>query len=161
MSRAPDGLAKALHLINQMGIGLLTTVDHEGHFHTRPLQTLAVDAAGVLWFFTDRASPKADEVRHDLRVSVGYSDPGTKTYVAVSGAGTISRDPRKAAKLWTLGQRAYYPRGPKDPRLGILRVQIEHAEYWIAPGRMSQLLAALRAMLTGTPAEVLGENCKI
>jgi general stress protein 26 len=73
----------------------------------------------------------------------------------------VVRDPRRARQLWTAGQRAYYPFGPKDPRLAILRVTIERAEYWRAPGRMSYVLAAARAMLTGTPAGVLGENVKI
>jgi hypothetical protein len=40
-------------------------------------------------------------------------------------------------------------------------VPLERAEYWIAPGRISYLLAAARAVLTGTPARVLGENRKI
>jgi general stress protein 26 len=82
-------------------------------------------------------------------------------YVAVSGVATLLRDPDKATQIWTTEQRAYYPQGPLDPRLALLRVRIEHAEYWIAPGPLSYLMAAAKAAATGTPVGVIGENSKI
>lgn len=48
-----------------------------------------------------------------------------------------------------------------DERLALLRVDIERAEYWIAPGRLSYLVAAAKAAVTGTPVGVVGENRKI
>ncbi len=154
-------IAKLSELIRDIRIALLTTVDAEGRFHTRPVQTLEFERNEVLWFFTDRGSPKADELRHDVRVSLGYADPSKHAYVAVSGTATLVQDVDKARELWTVEQRAYYPDGPQDPRLALLRVQIERAEYWIAPGRLSYLLAAGRAALTGVPVSVLGENRKL
>jgi general stress protein 26 len=159
-SEAGD-FAKLRQLIRDIRIALLTTVDDEGRFHTRPIQTLEFEGDGVLWFFTDTGSPKADEVRRDVRVSLGYADPSSHTYAAVRGTGTVFQDADKARELWTIEQRAYYPDGPQDSRLALLRVQIERAEYWIAPGRVSYLLAAARAALTGVPAAVIGENRKI
>jgi general stress protein 26 len=155
------GLPKVVQLIREIRVALLTTVDLDGAFHTRPVQTLRVDADGTLWFFTDWSSPKVGELHQDVRVSLGYADPARKVYVTVSGAGSVFRDLRQARELWSIEQRAYYPRGPGDPRLALLRVPLERAEYWIAPGRISYLLAAARAVLTGTPARVLGENRKI
>jgi general stress protein 26 len=81
--------------------------------------------------------------------------------VAVGGSSTLLRDPKKAAELWSVEQRAYYPDGPADRRLALLRVRIERAEYWIAPGRTSYLLAAAKAAVTGVPAGVIGENRKL
>jgi general stress protein 26 len=154
-------VAKLTELIRAIRIGLLTTVDAEGRFHTRPVQTLDFEGEEVLWFFTDRGSPKADELRHDVRVSLAYADPSKHAYVAVSGTATLIQDADKARKLWTIEQRAYYPDGPEDSRLALLRVQVERAEYWIAPGRLSYLLAAGRAALTGVPVAVIGENRKM
>ena len=148
-------------LIRDIRIALLTSVDAEGRFHTRPVETLEFEGNAVLWFFTDRASPKADELRHDIRVSLGYADPSKHAYVAVSGTAVLIQDAHKARELWTVEQRAYYPDGPQDPRLALLRVHIERAEYWIAPGRLSYLLAAGRAALTGVPVSVIGENKKL
>jgi general stress protein 26 len=157
----PGDLAKLLELIRDIRIALLTTVDRDGRFHTRPVQTLQMEDDGTLWFFTDWSSPKVEELYHDVRVSLGYADPTKSAYVAVSGSGSLLRDIQKAKQLWSIEQRAYYPEGPEDERLALLRVVIERAEYWIAPGRISYLIAAARAAVTGTPAGVIGENRKI
>jgi len=158
----PGDLAKMCELIRDIRIALLTTIDHDGRLHTRPVQTLQVDDADrSLWFFTDWSSPKVDELHHDVRVSLGYSDPAKNVFVAVSGSGSLFRDIQKAKELWSVEQRAYYPDGPEDKRLALLRVLIERAEYWTAPGRASYLVAAVKAAVTGAPANVIGENRKI
>lgn len=157
----PGDFAKLGELIRDIRVALLTTVDRDGRFHTRPVQTLQVEADRTLWFFTDWSSPKVDELHHDVRVSLGYADPAKNAYVAVSGSGSLFRDIQKAKQLWSIEQRAYYPEGPEDERLALLRVLIERAEYWIAPGRTSYLVAAVTAAATGTPAGVVGENRKI
>ena len=105
-------LPRVLDLIRHIRVALLTTLDRDGAFHTRPVQTLRVEDEGTLWFFTDLRSDKADELRADMRVSLGYADTAANRYVAVSGMGTVRRDPHKAQELWQVEQRAYYPDGP-------------------------------------------------
>jgi general stress protein 26 len=162
MSRAsPGDLAKLCELIQIIRVALLTTVDREGGFHTRPVQTLDVEGDRTLWFFTDWSSPKVDELHHNVKVSLGYADPAKNAYAAVTGSGSLMRDSQKAKELWSVGQRAYYPEGPSDERLALLRVDIERAEYWIAPGRISYIVATVVAAVTGTPAGIVGENRKI
>jgi general stress protein 26 len=159
--RQAGDIVKVAELMREIRVALLTTVDREGHFHTRPVQTLQVERGEVVWFFTGWSSPKVDELLRDRRVSLGYADPGRHVYLAVSGLASLLRDPKKARELWTAEQRAYYPDGPDDKRLALLRVQVEHAEYWMAPGRMGYLIAAAKATLTGNPAEVIGEDHKV
>jgi general stress protein 26 len=157
----PGDLAKLDELIRDIRVALLTTVDRDGGFHTRPIQTLNVEVDRTLWFFTDWSSPKVDELHHDVRVNLGYADPAKNVYVAVTGSASLFRDAEKAKQLWSIEQRAYYPDGPQDERLALLRVHIERAEYWIAPGRTSYIVAAVKAAVTGTPAGIVGENRKI
>jgi general stress protein 26 len=161
MDTKPGDRAKIGEMIQEIRVAFLTTVDHDGRFHARPVLTLQVDADETLWFFTDWTSPKVDELRHDVRVSLGYADPAKNMYLAISGTASLLRDPQKARELWSVEQRAYYPRGPDDERLALLHVRIDRAEYWIAPGRVSYLVAAAKATLTGIPAGVIGENRKV
>jgi len=153
-------LVRLKELIERIQVGLLTTVDLDGALHTRPIQTLRCDADGTLWFFTDHHSPKAHELTHDMRVSVGYSEPAKKTYVVVTGQARILRDKALAAELWSFEQRAWYPKGLEDEHLSVLRVTMERAEYWETSGRASYLLAAAAAMISGRPATV-GRDEKI
>ncbi len=62
-------------LIEEIEVALLTTVDGDGHLHTRPLQTLGIGAGRSLWFFTDLRSEKVFELAHDVRLGLGYADP--------------------------------------------------------------------------------------
>ncbi|HVS77427.1 MAG TPA: pyridoxamine 5'-phosphate oxidase family protein [Steroidobacteraceae bacterium] len=153
-------LMRLRELIESIRIGLLTTVDLEGSLHARPIETLRCDTDGTLWFFTDHQSPKAGELSRDTRVSVGYSEPSKNIYAVVSGRARILHDRALAEELWTPGQRAWYPKGVADEHLAILRVTLEQAEYWETPGRVSYLLAAAAAMVTGRPATV-GQGQKL
>jgi general stress protein 26 len=154
-------LEKLGRWVQRIGTGLLTTIHADGFLHTRPVQTLRFEATGDLWFFTDWHSPKVGELERDTRACVAYADSVANVYVAISGVGHLIRDAEKAKQLWSIEQRAYYPEGPSDPRLAILRVSIERGEYWAAPGRLSYLFAAAKATVTGTPATIIGENFKL
>ena len=149
-----EGWARLKELIESVRIAMLTSMDLNGSLHTRPVETLRCDGDGTLWFFTDHQSPKANELSHDMRVSVGFSDPSKRVYAAVAGQARILRDEALAAQLWRPAQRAWYPAGSSDQHLSILRVTPERAEYWETPGRVSYLLAALAATVAGKPAAV-------
>ena len=43
----PGDRDKVRELISTIRVGLLTTFDRDGHFHTRPVQTLHVEADGI------------------------------------------------------------------------------------------------------------------
>ena len=109
MEESQGELATVLGLIRRIRIALLTTFDREGALHSRPVQTLRVDDDGTLWFFTDVRSGKADELRADMRLSLGYADTAANCYAVVSGVGTVRRNSHKARELWQVEQLAFYP----------------------------------------------------
>ena len=161
-SSAPGRFVQLCEILRSVNIALLTTTDRRGGPHTRPIQTLDIDERGqTLWFFTDHGSPKTCDLNIDRQVMLGYSNPSKGLFAVIYGVGRILHNPSQARRLWRLEQRAYYPSGPGDPRLAVLRVQIERAEYWIAPGRLSYWIAAARATVTGTAEPTIGENCKL
>jgi general stress protein 26 len=128
----------------------------------RPMRAVSTkNFDGTLWFFTDQPSPKAEEVRHDPRVLLAYSDPSKQNYVSLFGEGQVMRDPAKQKELWSEPLRAWFPDGPEDPKAGLLKVTIEGAEYWDAPS--STLVHAygyVKARLTGEPPHP-GANDKV
>jgi len=68
--------------------------------------------------------------KKDAQVNLSYADPNNEVYVSVSGAVRTFRDPAKARELWNSGAQRWFPEGPDDPRLMILKVEIVQAEYW-------------------------------
>jgi general stress protein 26 len=154
-------LTTVIRLIREIETALCTSVNPDGSLHTRPVQTLEARDEGIVSFFTDWHSAKVAEFEQDGRVALSYADREKRTYVAIGGRARLFRDASHAERIWSLEQRAYYPDGPTDPRLAILQVTIERAEYWIASHAISYLVAAARAAVTGKPANIIGEHVKI
>lgn len=147
-------------LIQDIRIAMVTTVRTDGSLHSRPLSTLKYDRGDELFFFIAIDSPKVNEVDEDMHVSVAYADNAGHKYVAVTGMGVVYKDRQKEEELWTPFAKAWFPEGLDDPKLALLRVNIERAEYWTSPGKAAYLFGIAKASLTGKPTK-MGENQKL
>jgi len=127
-------LARLASLVRQMKVAMLTTIEPDGSLRSRPLQTLELDAAGRLWFFTHASSPKSIEIeQHDHQVNLSYADPRDADFASISGTARVVRDQDKMRALWSAPLAAWFPRGLEDPDLALLEVRIDKAEYWDQP----------------------------
>lgn len=147
--------------IKDIRIAMLTTAEEDGTLRSRPMATQKDEFDGTLWFFTADDSPKADEVGHNHNVNLSYADPGKNLYVSVSGTGQVVHDRQKAEELWSPFVKAWFPDGLEDPRLALLKVDVEQAEYWDSPNsKLVQIAGLAKALATGKPIEG-GENEKV
>jgi general stress protein 26 len=125
------------------------------------MATQQVEFDGDLWFFTAEHSAKSSEVEHEHQVNVAYASAENNRYVSVSGTARLVHDKAKAKELWNPIVKAYFPKGLEDPELALLRVQVDHAEYWDAPGsKVVQMAGFLKGIVTGQPPK-LGEHEKV
>lgn len=147
-------------LIKDIRIAMVTTVEPDGTLHTRPLASLAYENDGQLWFYTAIDSAKVSEVMHDVRTSVAFSDTSKDAYVAVSGTADIVQDRERIHELWTPFAKPWFPNGPDDPNLALLRVHVERGEYWTSAGKAAYLFGMAKAAMTGKRTE-MGENRKL
>jgi general stress protein 26 len=125
-----DSSKKLRKLVKGARVAMLTTVAADGSLRSRPMAALKAALGEDLWFFTRASAPKTDEIRDHDRVNVTFSDGEADRYLSVSGRASIVRDPARIEELWSGRLKAWFPNGRKDPDLALLRVQIEHAEYW-------------------------------
>ena len=154
-------IKKLASLIKDIRFAMLTTVCPDGTLRSRPMATQREEFDGVLWFFTDDQSAKVYEIENDKHVNVSYADPDANSYVSVSGRASLVKDRAVMKELWNPLYKAWFPRGLDDPRLALLRVAVEQAEYWDSPGsKLVQLGGFLKAAVTGRRARG-GENQKI
>jgi general stress protein 26 len=141
------GFAKLAMMIEALEVGMLTTEDEHGHLRSRPMATQKLEG-GVAYFFTGQDTPKVDEVRKDARVNVAYADPNNQVYVSIAGAARASRDLDKIRQLWSPSAQRWFPKGPDDPHIALLTVEIAQAEYWDVDKR-----AMVELLEKGAPAE--------
>lgn len=143
---AIETLAK---LIKDVKICMLTTVEPDGHLRSRPMQTQSSDFDGTLWFFTRRDSGKVDEVEAERQVNVSYAHPTKQHYVSVSGRATIVTDRAKIDELWTPVLKAWFPDGKDDPAIGLIKVEVDKAEYWDSPSStVVKIVGFVKALVT-------------
>ena len=130
---APSDLQKLHDLIKDIKFAMLTTCDSQGRLHSRPMAVQQTEGADDLWFFVGLTSPKVEEICRDPKVNVSLAEPNDQRYVSIAGHAEIVRDAAKAAALWSPLYQTWFPRGLQDPNLGLLKVVVQHAEYWDAP----------------------------
>ena len=154
-------LKKLNDLIKDVRIAMMTTVDDDGSLRSRPMATQEAEFDGDIWFFTYADSGKVHEVQADQHVNVSYADPGSNTYVSVSGRANLVRDQEKNKELWKPILKTWFPKGLDDPNLALLKVHVHKAEYWDAPNNtLVHLYGFIKSAATGKPPHP-GENKEV
>lgn len=156
-----QAIEKLAELIKDIRIAMLTTAMPDGTLRSRPMGTQREKFDGTLWFFCDAESAKVYEVRQDNHVNVSYAEPKDERYVSVSGRASVVRDAARARQLWSPFHKAYFPNGPEDPNLALLKVEVTLAEYWDAPSStMTHIIGLTKALVSGH-RYVPGDNEKL
>lgn len=163
MSTDTDPREHLFDLIRDFDDAMLVTCTAYGHLRARPMALAKpVDADGHLYFATAVDSPKVQELEHDARVAVVLQ--GKARFVSVSGHARVVNDRALIERLWSEAWKVWFPAGKDDPRLCLLAVEPEEAEYWDQAGArgLRYLFRAARAYVTHeTPQSDTEQNAKV
>lgn len=152
-------VAKLAELVKKFRIAMLTTVSPDGALTSRPMAVQETEFDGDLWFFAQRDSDQVRQLRTDPTVGVALSS--ADTWVSISGTAELVEDRAKARELWNSAVEAWFPNGPDDPDVVLLKVHADGAEYWDSPGsKVMTVLSYAKSKLTGKRPDV-GENEKV
>ena len=152
-SKPDEAVTKLSQLIEGIKVCMFTTSEEDGRLISRPMAVQEVAFDGDLWFFTKRGGRKAGQIAREQRVNVSLSS--RSSWVSVSGTAEVVRDDAKAKELWNPGIEAWFPDGPDDPEVILLRVHADGAEYWDTPGQVIvSVLSFVKAKVTGKPHHI-------
>ena len=153
---------KLKELVKDIDFCMLSTVDEHGDLHSRPMSLNGeIDQEANMWLFTSSDSLKAHEIQKLPKVNVSFANPDDHRYVSISGSADLVTNKEKIKELWKPVLKAWFPDGPDQADLALLRVKVEKAEYWDSPsGKVAQALSFVSALVTGKQVE-LGENKKL
>jgi general stress protein 26 len=154
-------LAKVAEMVGEAKFAMLTTSEKDGTLRSRPMATMQLDREGNLWFFTSLSSSKIAETQRDQQVNLSYARTDKQDYLSVSGAAELVHDKEKIQALWSPWVKPWFPKGPDDPDLALLKVSIMEAEYWDAPdSATARAYGLVKALATGE-TDALGEHGKL
>ena len=157
-----EQMSKVRDMVEEIRIAMMTTVDDQGNLVSRPMAALQFDEEGNVWFFTQRTSPKVDQIeQNERRVNVAFASASDADYVSISGVANEVDDRAKIDELWNPQAKAWFPKGKDDPELTLLKVHTQMAEYWDSnDSTMVRLFQQAAAVVTGNPPK-MGENEKV
>ncbi len=158
MKTSPQASAELTHvskLIGDIPVAMLTTIEADGAFASRPMAVLEMDAQGALWFFTDLRSSKVEHLRV---ANLTFTDAGHAIYVSLSGRGEIDTDRPRIQRLWTAFAKPWFPDGPESPNLALLKFVPDAVDFWDGPNsKMVRAFGVLASVLAGKPV-AMGEH---
>ena len=81
--------------------------------------------------------------------------------MSLTGDAVVVEDAAKKRELWNSGVEAWFPQGPDDDSVVLIKVQADSAEYWDAPGgRLATVFSFVKAQ-GDRRADRGGENEKV
>jgi general stress protein 26 len=133
---------------------MLVTQEKGGSMRVRPMTTQRVEEPGVIWMFMGASSHLAADIEANPNVLLTYAETGDSAFAVVRGLATALRDPAKAKELWSKFAEAWFPGGPDDPNLSLMRIALSSAEHWEPPhGKVVQFLQIATAAITHNPPD--------
>lgn len=148
----PDtGVRKVAELIKDIRTAMLVTLTPEGKPHSRPMATQDAEFDGSIWFLADVESQKIVDIAAFPTVAVTYASSASESYLSLTGKAQVLNDRNRIREFWNKFMDAWFD-GPDDPRVRLIRVDVEQAEYWDTPGgKVASLISMAKAAFTGKP----------
>lgn len=152
---------KVWELIKDIDIALMVTTDDDGKMRSRPMSVQQTSYDGNLWFFTRVTSCKIEHIEGNPDILLAYSDPGKQNYVSVTGTAEVVRDRAQIKSMWSEVLKTWFPNGPDDTDIALIKVSMQAAEYWDSPSSAMVLAYGyLKSRITGVAADH-GENKRV
>lgn len=144
---------KIATLIKDIRFAMLTHTTADGHLHSAPMTTQDTPFEGQIWFIGDNTTEMCKDIAKRPQVNLAYSHPERSVYVSITGQATLVEDAAKLDELWSDFYEAYFEQGKQDPKVQLIRVDAQGAQYWEASGKVAQLAKMVTAALTGAKTQ--------
>ncbi len=132
-------------LLGAYRVALLVTRGEDGHLRCRPMAMRQKVRGEEIWFATAASSKKCRDVEADPRCALALFDAQDGTTLSISGTGEVIRDRNLALALWDASWTRWFPGGPGQKGLALLRVIPEHVERHGPTGEVEVLRQAKAA----------------
>lgn len=160
----PEKIDALSTLVTKCKFGMMVTRDSQtGHLVSRCMALAAKETGGIdLLFYTNTETGKTDELAADPHVNMSFLNSSGE-WASVSGTASIITDRSMVKQHYSSTLKAWlgdlgdgvHNGGPEDPRLGIIRVNMNTATFAINDKNVvSRVAEVVQGEITGKPASV-------
>jgi general stress protein 26 len=155
-----DSIERVWDIIEKVSVCMLTT-QFVGGPRARPLEARPDRHAGLIFFVTDIRSAKEHAIEATPDVGLVFIDANDKAYLSITGRARVMRNADTIKGAWRKTDEVWWPGGPNDPDVCLLRIEPFTAELWDGPASAAvTAFEFAKARLTGEEPK-LGENRKV
>jgi general stress protein 26 len=148
-------VAELASKIRPVHVAMFTTVADDGRLISQPMTLQQTDDEGGLWFFTSSLTELWENIAHRPEVNLSFTHTEDKLFVSVSGTAERVVERARIQAMWNPLLSAWFPHGPDDEHVVLVRVAAHAAEYWDShASQMVRMFKLAKAALTGKPPEV-------
>lgn len=159
-ARMKNPIDRVWQVVEKAGICMFVSCSDDT-VRARPLEARPNREENAIYFLIDARGTKDDEIAVHPEICLVFIDPEEKVYLSISGAAQCRRDTTKAKELWNREQFAWWPAGPSDDNVRVMRVKPEFAEFWDGPASRETVKYEFAVALSTGKQPNLGENRKI
>lgn len=120
-------------IIEDIGVCMLTSINHIGGLHSRPMYVQEIDEDGSLWFFVSSKSNLMEEINKIPIVNVTFSAFGKDKFLSATALACEAYDPKKMQELWTPALEVWFKDGVETKDITLLRLDLQDVDYWDSP----------------------------
>jgi general stress protein 26 len=151
-----DQKTKVYDILKGFSTAMLVTHGLSGRHGARPMHVAQLDQdASEMRFFTGHGG-LSEEIQKEAAVLLVFQNDHS-AYVSVRGRARIEQDRAKVKELWKEPYKVWFPKGPDDPEITLVAVDLLDAEYWDNRGmnKLEYLFQAAKAYVKGQKPEVI------
>jgi general stress protein 26 len=143
-----EAIPEIARMLKEIDVCVFATRGKGGQLHARPMSNnRQVEWDGDSWFFAPSDGRLVAELEAEPTAVNAYKVEEGFGFISVSGRTSIETDPELKKRLWLEELERWFPNGPEDPNVSLIRVTAEHVDWWGEEGDGSADLreAAARA----------------
>lgn len=155
-SATSGSLAELQKRLQEFETAMLVTRTDEGYLRARPMaiQKPAPELHCDVWFVASFDSAKMEEIERQPHVCVTCLRGKGSAYISISAHAHVHRNQALVEKLFQPEWKVWWPKGPDDPTIAFIEMQVERAEYWEEESSPVHVLYEMaKGLVKGEPAD--------
>jgi general stress protein 26 len=129
--QSKEGIEKVKELAGKTNTCFFATKLMRGEpLAVRPMAVQKIDDEGNMWFLSASDSYKNKEIMEDNKVQLFFQGSSYSDFLSVSGTASISTDKAIIKELWNPMIKTWFTEGVDDPRITVIKVDIQDGYYW-------------------------------
>ena len=130
-----EAIPEIARMLREIDVCVFATHGEGGQLHARPMSNnRQVEWDGDSWFFAPSDGRLVAELQAEPSAVNAYRVEEGFGFISVSGRTSIETDPELKQRYWLEELERWFPNGPDDPNVALVRVASTAAQWWTDKG---------------------------